>query len=48
MMGKSRMGLALFAAKLEVAVPQASVLQVHHFGNRPSFHSTEAVNGTEF
>lgn len=42
------MGLALLAAKLEATVPQAFVLQVHHFGNMPSFHSTEAIDGTEF
>lgn len=43
-MENSRLGLALLVAKLEATVPQASVLQVCHFGNMPSSHSTESID----
>lgn len=48
MMGKSRLGLALLAEKLEATLPQASVLQVCHFGNLPVFRSTEPIDETEY
>lgn len=48
LIGNSRLGLTLLAAKLEASVPQASVPQVCHFGNMPSFHSTEHIDGTEY
>lgn len=46
-MGRSRMVLALLAAKMEATVPQASVLQVCHFGNMPSFLFTELIDKAE-
>ena len=46
--GNFRLGLALLAVKLETTVPQASVLQVCHFGNMPSFDSTEPIDRTEY
>lgn len=48
MMGNSRVELALLTPKLEATVPQASVLQVCHSGNMPSFHSTEPIGRTEY
>lgn len=47
-MGMSRVELASFAPKLEAIVPQASVCQVCHFGNMPSFHFSTPIDWIEY